>query len=147
MKLAELTWQDAGALDRETVVLIPTGSLEQHGPHLPLFTDSLLVTAVAEATLACFRNTVPAEVPGIVFLSGGQSDEKSTAHLSKMNELGGGPWELSFSYGRALQAAPLKAWGGNADNIAAAQKAYLHRAKCNGAARTGSYNDAMENAA
>ncbi len=79
--------------------------------------------------------------------SGGQSDEKATAHLNKMNELGGGPWELSFSYGRALQAAPLKAWSGKDANIAAAQKAYLHRAKCNSAARTGSYSDAMENAA
>ncbi len=105
------------------------------------------VAEVAEATLECFRNAVPAEIPGIVFLSGGQSDEKATAHLSKMNELGGGPWELSFSYGRALQAAPLKAWSGKDANIAAAQKAYLHRAKCNSAARTGSYNDAMENAA
>jgi fructose-bisphosphate aldolase class I len=105
------------------------------------------VDEVAEATLACFRNAVPAEVPGIVFLSGGQSDEKATAHLNRMNELGGGPWELSFSYGRALQAAPLKAWGGDASNLAAAQKAYLHRARCNGAARTGSYNSAMEDAA
>jgi fructose-bisphosphate aldolase class I len=105
------------------------------------------VTEVAEATLECFRNAVPAEVPGIVFLSGGQSDQKATAHLNKMNELGGGPWELSFSYGRALQAEPLKAWSGKDANIAAAQKAYLHRAKCNSAARTGSYNEAMENAA
>jgi len=105
------------------------------------------VTTVAEATLDCFRKAVPAEVPGIVFLSGGQSDELATAHLNKMNELGGGPWELSFSYGRALQAAPLKTWAGKEANLAAAQKAYLHRAKCNGAARTGSYSDAMENAA
>jgi len=105
------------------------------------------VAEVAEATLECFRNAVPAEIPGIVFLSGGQSDKKATAHLSKMNELGGGPWELSFSYGRALQAAPLKAWSGKDANSKAAQKAYLHRAKCNSAARTGSYNDAMENAA
>lgn len=105
------------------------------------------VTEVAEATLDCFRNAVPAELPGIVFLSGGQSDEKATAHLNKMNELEGGPWELSFSYGRALQAAPLKAWSGQDANFAAAQKAYLHRAKCNGAARTGSYSDAMESAA
>ncbi len=105
------------------------------------------ITEVAEATLECFRNAVPAEVPGIVFLSGGQSDKNATAHLNKMNELGGGPWELSFSYGRALQAAPLKAWSGKDANIAAAQRAYLHRAKCNSAARTGSYSAAMENAA
>jgi len=102
------------------------------------------VTRVAEATLHCFRRTVPAAVPGIVFLSGGQSDEIATAHLSKMNELGGGPWELSFSYGRALQAPALKAWGGKKANVAAGQKAYYHRAKCNGAARYGKYTDAME---
>ncbi|MCH2171246.1 fructose-bisphosphate aldolase class I [Myxococcota bacterium] len=102
------------------------------------------VSEVAEATLRCFRNTVPAAVPGIVFLSGGQSDELATAHLSEMNRQGGGPWELSFSYGRALQAAPLKAWSGKSENAEAAQKAFLHRARCNGAARTGEYTDAME---
>jgi fructose-bisphosphate aldolase class I len=102
------------------------------------------VTQVAEATLQCFRNAVPAQVPGIVFLSGGQSDELASAHLSKMNELGGGPWELSFSYGRALQAPALKAWGGKADHVPAGQKAYYHRAKCNGAARYGKYTEAME---
>ena len=105
------------------------------------------ITDVAEATLRCFRNNVPAEVPGIVFLSGGQSDELATAHLNEMNKLGGGPWELSFSYGRALQAAPLKAWGGDAANVSAAQQALLHRARCNAAARSGSYTTAMENAA
>jgi len=105
------------------------------------------VTRVAEATLHCFRRCVPAAVPGIVFLSGGQSDEVATAHLSKMNELGGGPWELSFSYGRALQAPALKAWGGKPENLAAGQKAYYHRAKCNGAARFGRYRPEMEKAA
>ena len=102
------------------------------------------VRQVAEATLACFRNAVPAAVPGIVFLSGGQSDELASAHLSEMNELGGGPWELSFSYGRALQHPALKAWGGKAANVAAGQKAYYHRAKCNGAARYGKYSEAMK---
>jgi fructose-bisphosphate aldolase class I len=105
------------------------------------------VREVAEATLECFRRSVPAALPGVVFLSGGQSDELATAHLNEMNKLGGGPWELSFSYGRALQAPPLKAWGGNASNVEAAQKAYYHRAKCNGAARSGSYTEAMERAA
>jgi len=104
------------------------------------------VSEVAEATLRCFRNCVPAEMPGIVFLSGGQSDELATAHLSEMNKIGGGPWELSFSYGRALQAAPLKAWGGKDENTATAKKALLHRARCNGAARYGKYTAAMENA-
>ncbi len=105
------------------------------------------VREVAEATLACFRKTVPDEMPGIVFLSGGQSDELATAHLNEMNKLGGAPWELSFSYGRALQAAPLKAWAGNPANMPAAQKAYFHRARCNGAARSGKYTDEMERTA
>jgi len=102
------------------------------------------VREVAEATLHCFHRAVPAAVPGIVFLSGGQSDELATAHLNEMNKLGGGPWELSFSYGRALQAPALKAWGGKADKVAAAQAAFFKRAKCNGAARSGSYTEAME---
>jgi fructose-bisphosphate aldolase class I len=105
------------------------------------------VREVAEQTLRCFRHCVPAAVPGIVFLSGGQSDEDATAHLNEMNRLGGGPWELSFSYGRALQAAPLKAWSGRPENKARAQQAFLHRARCNGAARTGSYTAEMEKAA
>src|SRR5204862_530485 len=81
-----------------------------------------------------------AAVPGIVFLSGGQSDEVATAHLSAMNTFGPHPWELSFSYGRALQAPALKAWGGDDRNLAAGQAAFLHRARCNAAARTGSYS-------
>lgn len=102
------------------------------------------VREVAEATLRCFRNNVPAAVPGIVFLSGGQSDEAATAHLNEMNKIGDAPWELSFSYGRALQAPALKAWGGKAANAAAAQRAFHHRARCNGAARSGKYSEAME---
>jgi len=105
------------------------------------------VREVAEQTLRCFRSAVPAAVPGIVFLSGGQSDEDATAHLNEMNRIGGVPWELSFSYGRALQAAPLKAWAGRSDNREAAQRAFYHRARCNGAARTGSYTAEMERAA
>jgi fructose-bisphosphate aldolase class I len=102
---------------------------------------------VAEHTLRCFRRHVPAAVPGIVFLSGGQSDEDATARLSKMNELGPHPWQLSFSYGRALQAPALKAWEGKPENVEAAQRAYYHRAKLNGAARNGSYTPEMEQAA
>jgi fructose-bisphosphate aldolase class I len=94
---------------------------------------------VAEATIRCFRERVPAAVPGVVFLSGGQSDEDATAHLSAMNARGPHPWELSFSYGRALQAPALKAWGGKPENVEAAQKAFYRRAKFNGAARSGSY--------
>jgi fructose-bisphosphate aldolase class I len=102
------------------------------------------VREVAEATLRCFRNNVPAALPGIVFLSGGQSDELATAHLNEMNAIGGGPWQLSFSYGRALQAPALKAWGGKPEQRDAGQAAYYKRAKCNGAARYGKYSDAME---
>ena len=99
---------------------------------------------VADATLECFYKHVPAAVPGIVFLSGGQSDEDATAHLNAMNARGPHPWQLSFSYGRALQAPALKAWGGKPENVEAAQRAYYHRAKMNGAARTGMYAPEME---
>jgi fructose-bisphosphate aldolase class I len=104
------------------------------------------VEEVAAATLACLRDHVPASVPGIVFLSGGQSDEVATAHLNAMNRLGDAPWQLSFSYGRALQAPALKAWKGEAANGPAAQRAFLHRARLNGAARSGSWTEAMETA-
>ena len=103
------------------------------------------VEAVAEATLRVFKRTVPAAVPGIVFLSGGQSDEQATAHLSAMNAVSGNaPWQLSFSYGRALQAPPLKAWAGKAENADAARQALYHRARLNGEARYGRYDAAME---
>jgi len=105
------------------------------------------VREVAEATITCFKQTVPAALPGIMFLSGGQSDELASAHLNEMNKIGGMPWELSFSYGRALQAPALKAWGGKPENLDAGQKAYYHRARCNGAARYGEYTEAMEKAA
>jgi fructose-bisphosphate aldolase, class I len=98
------------------------------------------VKEVAERTLRCLRRTVPAAVPGIVFLSGGQSDKLATEHLNAMNKQPGPlPWKLSFSYGRALQAAPLKAWGGKAANLEKAQAAFLQRAKDNSAAAKGSY--------
>ena len=101
---------------------------------------------VAAATVACFRDVVPAAVPGIVFLSGGQGDEEATANLDAMNRIGSHPWELSFSYGRALQAAALKAWKGADANAGAGQAAYLHRARMNGLARSGSYTEAAEKA-
>jgi fructose-bisphosphate aldolase class I len=99
---------------------------------------------IAELTLKCFRRHVPAAVPGIVFLSGGQSDEDATARLNAINAMGPHPWEVSFSYGRALQAPALKAWGGESSNVQAGQEAYLHRAKMNGLARSGSYSPEME---
>jgi fructose-bisphosphate aldolase class I len=102
------------------------------------------VEDVAEWTLRCFSKHVPAAVPGIVFLSGGQSDEDATAHLNAMNKRGPHPWQLSFSYGRALQAPALKAWAGKTENVEAAQRAFYHRAKLNGAARTGMYAPEME---
>jgi len=99
---------------------------------------------VAELTIKCFRRHVPSAVPGIVFLSGGQSDEAATAHLNAMNARGPHPWELSFSYGRALQAAAQKVWRGDPANVEAAQQAFYRRAKFNSAARFGSYAPEME---
>jgi len=102
---------------------------------------------VAERTVKVLKRCVPPAVPGIAFLSGGQSDEDATAHLSLMNQLGPLPWKLSFSYGRALQAAALKAWGGRPENVAAGQRAFAHRARMNGAASLGKWTEQMEKAA
>jgi fructose-bisphosphate aldolase class I len=102
------------------------------------------VAEVAGMTLECFRRTVPAAVPGIVFLSGGQSSAQATANLNAMNAIGPHPWQLSFSYGRALQDEALKAWKGLDKNVAAGQKAFFNRAKMNGAARGGTYTEKME---
>ena len=99
---------------------------------------------IARETVRCLRRHVPAAVPGVVFLSGGQSEEEATSRLNAMNTLGPHPWKLSFSYGRALQAAALKAWGGKEENVEAAQRAYYHRAKMNSAAQTGTYAPDME---
>ena len=99
---------------------------------------------VAEATVRCLKKHVPSSVPGIAFLSGGQTSEEATEHLSLMNKLGDLPWELSFSYGRALQASPLNIWSGNEDNYTAAQKALLKRAHLNSLAHQGEYNSSME---
>ena len=105
------------------------------------------VSEVAARTLAVLKRTVPAAVPGIAFLSGGQSDELASAHLDAMNRLGGGPWALTFSYGRALQQPSLKSWKGVAANVPAAQAALLHRARMNGLAALGQYQAAMEKTA
>lgn len=99
---------------------------------------------VADRTLRCLYHHVPASVPGVVFLSGGQSDEDATAHLNAMNAMGPHPWELSFSYGRALQTAALKAWDGKPENVGLGQRAYYHRAKLNSIARHGAYTPALE---
>lgn len=105
------------------------------------------VEEVAEKTIRCLKATVPALIPGIAFLSGGQSDEEATAHLSAMNAAHDLPWQLTFSYGRALQAACLSAWGGKSENVAAGQRAFTHRAKMNGLATTGNWTPALEKAA
>ncbi|HWL05765.1 MAG TPA: class I fructose-bisphosphate aldolase [Xanthobacteraceae bacterium] len=105
------------------------------------------VQEVAEKTVKLLKNCVPSAVPGIAFLSGGQSDEVATAHLDAMNRIGNLPWGLTFSYGRALQAAPQKAWAGKAENVAAAQKAFAHRAAMNGLAAKGEWSEKLEQAA
>ena len=108
--------------------------------------DRANVDEVADATLQCFARTVPTAVPGIAFLSGGQSDEDATAHLNKMNQIldENKPWNLSFSYGRALQQPALKTWLGKSENVSAAQNAFMHRAKLNSLATMGEYSEDME---
>ena len=102
------------------------------------------VDEVAEKTIRLLKACVPAAVPGIAFLSGGQSDEQATAHLDAMNRIGGLPWHLTFSYGRALQAAPQKAWAGKAENVAAGQRAFIHRARMNSLASKGEWTADLE---
>ena len=102
------------------------------------------VREVAETTLRCLKRTVPAELPGVVFLSGGQSDLEATAHLDAMNRIGGVPWPLTYSYSRALQNTALKTWSGNAANLAAAQKAFYHRARMNSLASFGKWSADLE---
>jgi fructose-bisphosphate aldolase, class I len=102
------------------------------------------VEEVAEKTVRVLKACVPSAVPGIAFLSGGQSEEEATAHLDAINRIGGLPWKLTFSYGRALQAAPQKAWSGKAENVAAAQRAFAHRARMNGLASEGRWSATLE---
>jgi fructose-bisphosphate aldolase class I len=102
------------------------------------------VQEVAEATVRCLRSAVPAAVPGIVFLSGGQSAEIATAHLNAMNAMGDHPWQLSFSFARALQGPALETWRGDEGNVQQAQEIFAHRARMNSAARSGSYSEEME---
>jgi fructose-bisphosphate aldolase, class I len=102
------------------------------------------VEEVAEKTVKMLKACVPAAVPGIAFLSGGQSDEEATAHLDAMNKIGNLPWKLTFSYGRALQHAPQTTWKGRQENVAAAQRAFSHRARMNGLAALGQWKADME---
>jgi len=135
-ELAKARVDLAGSLLKVNMVLSGKDCPEQAGP-----------AEVAEATVRCLTANVPAEVPGIVFLSGGQSDVVATVHLNEMNKMGSHPWELSFSYGRALQAPSLKAWGGDPANVEAGQSALAHRARMNGLARSGAYSADLESAA
>lgn len=105
------------------------------------------IEEVAERTIAVLKATVPSAVPGIAYLSGGQSDEDATAHLNAMNAIGGFPWKMTFSYGRALQAAPQKAWSGERQNTPVAQRAFTHRAKMNSLASLGQWEGGLEKAA
>jgi len=102
------------------------------------------VEEVAERTIKLLKNCVPPAVPGMAFLSGGQSDEEATAHLDTMNKIGNLPWNLTFSYGRALQAAPQKAWSGKSENYAAGQRAFAHRAHMNSLASLGQWKQDLE---
>jgi fructose-bisphosphate aldolase class I len=122
-----------GMLLKPNMVLSGKESSEQAG-----------VEEVAEKTVRCLREAVPAAVPGIVFLSGGQSAEVATAHLNAMNAMGEHPWQLSFSFARALQGPALETWRGDEGNVQAAQEIFAHRARMNSAARSGSYSEEME---
>ena len=102
------------------------------------------INQVAEKTIECLLTGVPSNLPGITFLSGGQSDILATAHLDAMNKIGGFPWKLSFSYGRALQAGALKAWLGKSENVDAAQSAFSHRALMNKKAALGQWSKDLE---
>ena len=125
----------------ETMLLKPNMVLS--GKECP---QQASVQEVAEATLRCMKRVVPAAVPGLVFLSGGQTDLQATEHLNAMNRLDRAPWELSFSFGRALQAPVIKAWKGDPAKVADAQRAFHHRAWCNSKARFGKYTEEMETA-
>ena len=140
----ELTFEqlDAHRIDLTGMVLKPNMVIS--GKKCP---RQASVEEVAAATVRCLTAHVPAAVPGIAFLSGGQSEEEATAHLNAMNKLGPHPWELSFSYGRALQTAALHAWAGHADKFGAGQSAFELRAKLNHLARSGQYDASMEAAA
>jgi len=128
-------------VELEAIVLKP--SMVISGSECP---QQASIQEVAERTVKVLKRTVPAAVPGIAFLSGGQSDELATAHLDAMNKIGGLPWPLTFSYGRALQAAAQKAWSGKKENVASAQAAFAHRAKLNSLAALGQYSASLENA-
>ena len=122
-----------GIILKPNMVISGKGSVRQAKVH-----------EVAERTIAALKATVPSSVPGIAYLSGGQTDEQATAHLDAMNRIGGFPWKMTFSYGRALQAAPQRAWSGKAENGVACQSAFHHRARMNGLASLGQWEKKLE---
>ena len=132
-----------------SVYLESGGSIEATGRALFVHPNTVRyrLKQVAELTVKCLKATTPASVPGIAFLSGGQSDEQATENLSLINQIGDLPWKVTFSYGRALQAAALKAWGGKTENAAAGQRAFTHRARMNSLAALGKWNQQLEKAA
>ncbi|HWW12941.1 MAG TPA: class I fructose-bisphosphate aldolase [Brevundimonas sp.] len=132
-ELAEQRVALEGIILKPNMVISGKGSLRQ-----------ATVDEVAERTIAALKATVPSAVPGIAYLSGGQTDEQATAHLDAMNRIGGFPWKMTFSYGRALQAAPQRAWSGKAENVAKAQAAFHHRARMNGLASLGQWDAKLE---
>lgn len=135
--LYEQNVEFSGMLLKPNMVISGKGASEQSG-----------VQEVAEKTVDCLLKSVPAAVPGVVFLSGGQTQLQATQHLNAMNQMGVDlPWKLSFSYARALQEPPMEIWGGKPEKVEEAQKAFYHRAKMNSAAASGSYSDDMEEAA
>ena len=132
-ELAEQRVALEGIILKPNMVISGKGSLRQAS-----------VEEVAERTIAALKATVPSAVPGVAYLSGGQTDEQATAHLDAMNRIGGFPWKMTFSYGRALQAAPQRAWAGKAENVAKAQAAFHHRARMNGLASLGQWEAKLE---
>jgi fructose-bisphosphate aldolase class I len=122
-----------GTLLKPNMVIPGKGNADQASP-----------ARIADATVDCFLHHVPAAVPGIVFLSGGQSEVEATVNLNAINRVDQQPWPLSFSYGRALQASALKAWSGSSESVEAAQAVFLHRTRCNAAAASGRYSAEME---
>ena len=132
-ELAEQRVALEGIVLKPNMVISGKGSLRQ-----------ATVDEVAERTIAALKATVPSAVPGIAYLSGGQTDEQATAHLDAMNRIGGFPWKMTFSYGRALQAAPQRAWAGKEENVTKAQAAFHHRARMNGLASLGQWEAKLE---
>ncbi len=143
---AEALARYAALCQEEDLVPIVEPEVLMDGTHTIERYFQVTQETLESVTVRCMKRVAPAAVPGIVFLSGGQTDQQATEHLNAMNQLPDLPWQLSFSYGRALQAPVLKAWKGDQANVAKAQEAFHHRAWCNSKARFGKYTEDMETA-